>query len=241
MTIKDQLRNGLRADLGHLWAGLKPDLPLRPPEFPGCNKAAERLRRLQIYQQASVIAVMADPVLLQARINALQDGKTLIAATPGLKQGLVRITPQKVPLPRRSLELRGGALFKAGLPLRLPQARIKKIDLILATALAANNDGILLGDGRGLLDLLHAVLREIKAIAPQTPVAVLISQEQLLASDLPKDAWDVGADIIITPSQTYAVKQPLRPALSLAGLPPRLLALPPAKALLNSPSEITAK
>ena len=229
---KAQLRTALRVLWADLWPVGEADLPLRPPEFVGCNKAAELLRRQPAYQKASVLAVMADPALLQVRINALQDGKTLIAATPGLKQGLVRITPQGMPLPRRSRELRGGALFQAGKPLRLPQARLKKVDLVVGTALASDPQGLLLGDGRGLLDLLVAVLQHIEALPSAPAVVALLAEQQLYSDNVPQNPWDQGADVVITPRQTVYFNQPVRPMLSLSELPSGLKQLPIVKALL---------
>lgn len=213
-----------------LWGGAAPlD---RPPDFPGAGKAAERLRRLPQYRAARVVAVMADPVLLQARINTLGDGKTLLAATPGLKQGLVRLTPQALPLPRRSIELRGHAMAQAGQVLRLPQARVGKVDMLVAPALAVGDDGLILGDGRGLLDLTWALLLRLGAIQPSTPVVVLAAEEMLLPLP-PAQPWDLGADLALTPERCITFAAPIRPAGGMEGLNERLAGLPLVKAVLG--------
>ena len=200
-----------------------------PPLFPERGRAAERLRRLQQYRKARTIAVMPDAVLLQARINALNDGKNIIAATPGLKQGLVRITPDNIAVARRNRDLRGHAMFKAGRPLRFPQAKVPRVDLLLAPVLAADEKGNVLGDGRGLTDLTYALLRVLGAMDKKALVAVVASDEQLVA-DLPQDSWDVPFDLLITPSRVIR-SAVMHAAPDLSTLPPKLAALPVVQAV----------
>ncbi|MGD9123530.1 MAG: 5-formyltetrahydrofolate cyclo-ligase [Desulfarculaceae bacterium] len=226
---KQVLRQELAQACGHLWPADAPQH--RPPPFPDRGKAAERLRRLPEYRKARVVAVMPDQVLLQARINALNDRKTLIAATPGLKQGLVRVIAPDAPMAQRSRLLAANALAKTGRVLRFPRAKIGKIDLLVGAALAADKQGSLLGDGRGLLDLVYAILRSLKALSPQTPVAVLLADEQLISS-IPLDEWDVGADLVVTPTQVYR-QQGAHPASRLDSLSPQLARLPLVKGVLS--------
>lgn len=235
VSAKEQIR----AQLLERWRELWPQEPgpPRPPVFSGHNRAAERLRRQAEYVKARTILVLADPVLLQVRINALQDGKTLIAATPGLKQGLVRVNPQDVPLHLRSRMLRGGSLTQAGgQALRPPQSRLGRIDLVVAPVVAVDQEGVTLGDGRGLCDLLCALLRRLGVLGPATPLAVLAAPE-MLVEELPRQPWDQRASLVVTPDG--ALRHPLEPP-SLAGLgdlPPRLASLPLVQALLGMPAQ----
>jgi len=231
---KDETRELLLERWRELWP--HEDGPPRPPVFPGHNRAAERLRRQPEYIKARAIVVLPDPVLLQVRINALQDGKTLIAATPGLKQGLVRINPGDVELNMRSRLLRGGSLVQAGQLMRLPRSRLGRLDLLVAPVVAVDRQGVMLGDGRGLCDLLHALLLRAGALTAQTPVAVLASPEQILP-ELPRDPWDLGASLVVTPEEVYRCP-PAPPSLAgLGQLPPRLAGLPLVKALLALPAK----
>jgi 5-formyltetrahydrofolate cyclo-ligase len=203
--------------------------PLRPPDLPD-GRAAERLRRQPEYRRARVVAVAADPALLQVRINALNDGKALLAASPGLKEGLVRLTPEMVPLAARSRELTGHAMVKAGRRLRLPGARVGPVGLVVGAALAADEAGGLLGDGRGILDLFWALLRSLGAAKAETPLAVVLADEQLLDQPLPRQAHDAAAGLVVTPGRVLRREQ-AQPGPSLEGLPPSLARLPVVKAL----------
>lgn len=232
MQGKEELRQELLARWQELWP--QESEAARPPVFTGHNRAAERLRRQPEYLRARAILVLADPVLLQVRINALQDGKTLLAATPGLKQGLVRINPGDMPLQLRSRMLRGGSLSQAGQPLRLPQSRLGRIDLVVAPAVAVDRQGVLLGDGRGLADLLCALLRRAGALDDQTPVAVLAAPEQVLP-ELPREPWDLGVSLMVTPDEVLRCPAVPPGLAGLDDLPPRLAGLPLVKALLAQP------
>jgi 5-formyltetrahydrofolate cyclo-ligase len=227
-------KSALRQKLSARWQEIWPESgePGRPPLFPAAGRAAERLRRLAAYRQARVLAVAPEPCLLQARINALNDNKSLLAATPGLKQGLVRITPQDVPLPARSRALRGWSLAGAGHQLRLPSARPGKAELLVGAALAVDRRGRILGDGRGLLDLTWALLLSLKVISPETPVAVLVAEEQIV-EELPCDDWDLWADLVITPQRTLRMAGVRRPKPSMERLPSRLASLPLVRAVLG--------
>ena len=154
----------LRQELGQRWRQTWPESgePGRPPMFEGAGKAAERLRRLKEYRLARVVAITPEPCLLQARVNALNDNKSLLAVTPGLKQGLVRVTPPDVPLPLRSRALRGWSLAEAGHQVRLPTSRPGKAELLVGGGAgrgpAGPHPG---GTGGGILDLTWALLRHL--------------------------------------------------------------------------------
>ncbi len=230
MAGKDELRVELARGWPREWGDADAS---RPPRFPGAGRAAERLRRLSLWRQARVVAVMPDPVLLQVRVNALGDGKTLIAATPGLKDGLVRVTPQDSPVPARSRELGGHALAKVGKVLRFPRARLGRVDLLVGAVLAVDRRGRTLGDGRGLLDLCYALLRLAGEAEPPPALAVLAADEQI-AGELPRQTWDVAAEAIVTPTEVIRPDPaPTQPQPGLAGLPPRLASLPVVRGVLT--------
>ncbi len=221
----------LRQELGQRWRQTWPESgePGRPPMFEGAGKAAERLRRLKEYRLARVVAITPEPCLLQARVNALNDNKSLLAVTPGLKQGLVRVTPPDVPLPLRSRALRGWSLAEAGHQVRLPTSRPGKAELLVGAVLAVDRRGRILGDGRGILDLTWALLRHLGVISAETPVAVLAHDDQVL-EELPEDPWDLWADLVVTPTRVLRMAGVRRPDAPLESLPPKLASLPVVQA-----------
>ncbi|MBU1156392.1 MAG: 5-formyltetrahydrofolate cyclo-ligase [Proteobacteria bacterium] len=230
MPDKNELREQLSARWQELWPQ---ELETgRAPMFDGAGKAAERLRRLKEYHLARVLVVTPEPCLLQVRINALNDNKSLLATTPGLKQGLMRITPPDVPLPLRSRALRGWSLAESGHLVRLPTSRPGKAELLVGAALAVDRRGRILGDGRGMLDFSWALLRHLKVISDETPVAVVVHDEQIL-EELPEEPWDLMADLVITPTRVLRMPAVRRPKGSLEELPEHLASLPVTQAALG--------
>lgn len=227
-----ETKNEMRLALGQRWAELWPEGASqdRPPVFSGVGKAAQRLRSLPQYRLARNICIMPDPVLLQVRINALQDGKNILAVTPGLKQGFVRITPNQVPVAARSRDLRGGALFKAGRPLRLPENIPGKVDLIIAPAMAADPQGNLLGDGRGLYDLCYALLSRVGSVGGKTNILALVDQQQIVES-VPHEAWDVPAGWLITAEKTISTGSSAPHPAFWGDMPDRMTSLPVVQAV----------
>ena len=231
-VTKEALRTALAERYDDLWPdGRVGGEALRSPIFPGAGKAAERLRRLPEYKNCQVALAMPDPPLLQARINLLNDNKTLICATPGLKQGLIRFTPGMLPMAKRSTGLRGHQLASAGQPLRPPEQKLPTAGLMVISAMAVDAKGRVLGDGRGLADFLAALLVRAGALSKSARLAVLVADEQI-ADQIPVDPWDVPAHLVVTPDRVIRNEVEC-PALSLSNLPESLSGLPLAKALLG--------
>lgn len=121
-------------------------------------------------------------------------------------------------------------MAQAGQVLRLPQAKVGKADLLVAPAVAVDPSGLVLGDGRGLLDLTWAILFQLGAIQAATPVVVIAAEEMLLPLP-PAEPWDLGADMALTPERVLRFSQPRRPSGEIEGLSARLAALPLVKAV----------
>lgn len=202
----------------------------RAPLFEGRNRAAERLRRRGEYRLARGVLVMADPALLQVRINLLEDLGQLVASTVGLKQGLVRLNAADLPVTRRASDLRGGAIFKAGHPLRFPDAKLGRVDLLVITGLAVDRRGVVLDDGRSLTAALWAVIGCLGAWSAKSKVAVVVDDKQVV-DQVPEDGVTPGADLICTPEEVITVGNPPRPATTFDHLPEKLRSLPLIKAV----------
>ena len=69
----------------------------RIPNFIGNEKAAENLRKLEIYKRARVIFVNPDAPQRKVRENALRDGKMVIMPVPRLKENFfLLLDPKKL-------------------------------------------------------------------------------------------------------------------------------------------------
>ncbi len=187
MTVsKDELRT--------TYAGCAP-----PPTSAG--KIAERLRRRPEYRVAKTIFMMPSPLLFQARINCLLDGKVLVMPSPALKLGFYRVKPFAIPFPDLAYgtSLKGITLF--GKKLRPKQMQNSDIDLALTGCMAIDQKGRRLGEGTGFFDLSMGLLATLGGVNDKTAVGCVAGAEQMSEVDLPCDPWDVGVDFLLFQDQ----------------------------------------
>lgn len=192
--------------------GLSPAPHGTIPTFPGQNKAAERLRRLEVYRQAKTIMVPPDQAQLQVRINALLDGKRLIMATPGLRDGFYLLGKENIKVKDWRNAARSTGVQRFGQRLKTVRPEIGEVDFMATGAVAVGLQGERMGKGSGYFDLEYMILREIASVTEATPICALVDDTQVL-DQVPMEAKDVAVDFIITPTRVITTKRTLmRPA-----------------------------
>lgn len=182
------------------------------PTFAGQNKAAERLRGLEVYRQAKTIMVPPDQAQLQVRINALMDGKQLIMATPGLRDGFYLLEKRNIKIKYWRSAARSSGVRRFGRKLDTTRSEIGEIDLLATGAVAVGLQGGRIGKGSGYFDLEYMILREIGSVTEATPICALVDDCQVL-EQVPMEVKDVAVDCIITPTRVITTERTLsRPA-----------------------------
>jgi 5-formyltetrahydrofolate cyclo-ligase len=193
-------------------AGLSPAPRGTIPTFPGQNKAAERMRGLEAYQRARTIMVPPDQAQLQVRINALLDGKQLIMATPGLRDGFYLLEKGGIKVKDWRSAARSSGVRRFGTRLGTTHQEIGEIDLLATGAVAVGLRGGRIGKGSGYFDLEYMILREIGSVTEATPICALVDDCQV-RDEVPMEAQDVAVDFIITPTRVFTIEMTLpRPA-----------------------------
>ena len=205
-AIREEIWNRMKA------AGLSPEPHGTIPTFPDQNKAAERLRGLAVYRQAKTIMVPPDQAQLQVRINALLDGKRLIMATPGLREGFYLLEKGNIKVKDWRTAARSSGVQRFGRQLKTTRSEIGEIDLLATGAVAVGMQGERIGKGSGYFDLEYMILREIGSVTEATPICALVDDPQVL-EQVPMEAKDVAVDFVITPTRIIAIERTLeRPA-----------------------------
>jgi 5-formyltetrahydrofolate cyclo-ligase len=176
------------------------------PPFEGAGKAAERLRGLPEYKSAKRVMVPPDQAQLQVRINALMDGKELIMASPGLREGFFLVRKDMIKVPLWPKALRGSNIAFYGKPLSLKE--IGEIDLLITGAVAVGLNGGRLGKGKGYFDLEYQILREIGAVKEDVPIVAHVDDSQVF-DEVPLEEGDVSVNVIVTPTRVLRVNGPL--------------------------------
>lgn len=203
MKEKESIRKAVWQRLYH--EGISIDPFNRIPPFKGQNKAAERLRRLQIYKKAKRIMVPPDEAQKQVRINILADNKILIMATPGLRDGFYELNPRNIPIDKWAKAVTTYGVTRWGKRLFTSYKDIGQIDLLITGAVAVAKDGVRIGKGAGFFDLEYAILRTIDSINEKTPIIALVNDTQIF-DNLPRKEKDVAVDFIVTPTQVIDTK-----------------------------------
>ncbi len=192
------------------------------PPFEGAGRAAERLRGLDEYKRAQRIMAPPDQAQLQVRINALMDGKLLVAASPGLREGFFLLRREDIHPRDWARACRASGIPRFGRPLSLKD--IGKIDLMVTGAVAVGLNGGRLGKGKGYFDLEYMILRELGVVQEQTPIVAVVDECQVL-QEVPTSEKDVSVDVIVTPTRVIRIRnRPPRPeGLRWNAIPKRLI------------------
>ena len=163
------------------------------------GRLAERLRRLDGYRQAKQLFIDPSPLLKQARLNALVDGKVLIMPAPGMKDGFYRLDPYRIKFPQLAKAVNGRDLADFGKRLASRQEiAVLEISLLIGEAWAIDRRGFFLGEGKGFFDLSVALLAELGGLSEGFRVVMALADPARLINNLPVDSWDVGCDVMLT-------------------------------------------
>jgi 5-formyltetrahydrofolate cyclo-ligase len=164
----------------------------RIPNFEGSDKAAEKVRELEVYRKAKIVVANPDYAQKKVREYALKDGKILIVASPRLKHGYLQINPEEVRGKEEFASTIEGC-FKYGKRIK----EIPKPDLIVTGCVAVDKNGNRLGKGKGYGD------REInffKSKFGEIPVLTTVHEIQIVEK-VPVEENDAKVDFIVTPKR----------------------------------------
>jgi len=176
----------------------------RIPNFVGAEKAAQNLRELPEYRAAKVVFCNPDSPQRPVREMALRDGKTVVMATPKLKEGFLLLDPKTIPLTSISEASTIRGAFKHGRPVE--PSRVK-VDFFVAGSVAVSLDGGRLGKGTGYSDQEYNILKSSGSLVPQTPVVTTVHDIQIV-ENIPRDQWDIPVDAILTPTRVVRTTKP---------------------------------
>ncbi len=175
-------------------------LPIRGriPNFKGAEQAARRLAELSEFQRARAVKVNPDSPQRPVRELVLRGGKTLLMATPRLREGFLLIEPGGLtPGQIRAASTIAGA-FSLGKRIGLDE--LPAIDLIVVGTVAVSGSGSRVGKGEGYAELEYATLRQLGLVDDRVPVATTVHDVQV-ADHVPVEPFDVPVDIIVTPTR----------------------------------------
>jgi len=174
----------------------------RIPNFKGNIIAASKFIKHILFRNAKIIFCNPDSPQRPIREAVLKYRKTLVMATPRLREGFIIIEPGYVPRGREYAASTIRGAFKYG---KTVDKLSFKIDVKVTGCVAVSKDGGRVGKGGGYSDLEYALLREMNAIDESTPIVTTVHDIQVV-DYIPMMEHDMPVDFIFTPTQIIEVK-----------------------------------
>jgi 5-formyltetrahydrofolate cyclo-ligase len=171
----------------------------RIPNFQGAPEAALNLQKTEEWQRSGIIFCSPDSAQREVRENALRDGKTLIMASPQLKEGYLILDPDKVRDQEKLASTIKGA-FKFGETLSV----FPTVDLVVEGSVAVDKNGNRLGKGGGYGDQEISHLFKVEAIHDATPRATTVHECQIV-EEVPTEPHDQKLNLIATPRRVMRI------------------------------------
>lgn len=171
----------------------------RIPNFRGAPEAALNLQLSDEWQKSRTIFCSPDSAQREVRENALQDGKTLIMASPQLKQGYLILDPDKI----RGQE-RLASTIKGAFKFNETVSKFPTVDLVVEGSVAVDKNGNRLGKGGGYGDQEISHLFKVEAIHETTPLATTVHESQVV-EEVPMEAHDQKLNLKVTPKRVMRI------------------------------------
>lgn len=170
----------------------------RIPNFEGAAQAAERLKELPAWQEASVVKANPDSPQRPVRRLALEQGKVVYMAVPRLREEkcFLELDPKKL----RGAEDQASSIkgaFRYGRP--VAPEEMHKVDLIVAGSVVVNQEGARAGKAGGYSDLEYAIGRKSGIVDENTKTLTTVHPIQVVDYKIPMLRHDFPLDYIITP------------------------------------------
>ncbi|MDQ0467588.1 5-formyltetrahydrofolate cyclo-ligase [Labrys wisconsinensis] len=204
-------------------------------DFVGGEQACARLRADRCYREARLIFITPDNCLERLRFDALRDGKTVLMTTYGIRRGFWVLDPAAIAPDLHLYAATLDGMERVGRPVDLRAiAGMPPVDYLVTGTGAINLQGVRLGKGHGFFDAEWGMLYRLGRVTPQTPVAAVVHDCQVLDEPLHPEIFDTVADLVFTPTRTLRVKAPHKPTCGILWdrLDPRMFeTIPPLQEL----------
>ncbi|WP_017589693.1 5-formyltetrahydrofolate cyclo-ligase [Nocardiopsis ganjiahuensis] len=181
------------------------------PDFHGADRAAARLAEHPRWVEAPVVKANPDRAQAEVRRHALESGKLLYTAVPGIAapEPFHEIDPAALPASPAVLATGRGAALHAP---RTPLDRMRPVDVVVCGSVAVNRQGVRIGKGAGYSDIEMALLAQAGLIGERTLVVTTVHTLQLIDEPVPAAEHDVGVDLVVTPDEIVECPPGRRPS-----------------------------
>jgi len=181
--------------------------------FKGCDKAAEKLIRLQEFRNAKYVKINPSLAQMHLRFLTLRHRKKLLVPSPALgAEFMYVVEPDRLKQFwqfKRASSKAGAKEF--GRELKLSDSIT--IDFYVVASTCCSQNGVRLGKGLGYAELEWAIFHTLGMVSSATVVVTTVHDSQVVSSDkLPTSLMcchDLPVDIIVTPTRIINVSKKL--------------------------------
>lgn len=185
-------------------------------DFNGGEEAVARLTSHHFYRNADLIFITPDNCLDRLRLQALQDGKTVLMTTYSIKRGFWLLDPRTISPEIYLYASTLDGMERVGRPVDLRDiAAMPTVDYMVTGTGAINHEGVRFGKGHGFFDAEWGMLYQLKRISTETACAAVVHDCQVLEEQLTPDVYDTVVDVIFTPTRTIDVAAPHKPTCGI--------------------------
>ncbi len=183
-------------------------------DFQDSRAATERLLELPEWRQARRVFITPDNSTAYLRELAIRQEKEMIMTTYGIRRGSLLVTRAMVPSGQEEYASTLVGMEKFGRRL-LTIADLEAagpLDLMVTGALAVSRvHGGRAGKGAGWFDAEWGIWGALGLTCPDTPVAGIVHDVQVVPDAFPLDPWDCHLNILLTPAETIRVRVDAQP------------------------------
>jgi 5-formyltetrahydrofolate cyclo-ligase len=174
------------------------------------------LTSLPIYKTAITLFIAPDNCLQTLRFRALQDGKTLLVTTYGIRRGFYLLDPALITPCKYEIASLLDGMEIYGTPISLAEIKklyeIAKIGLMVTgTGAISSINGLRFGKGHGFFDLEWGMLFAIGVVTKETKTVAVVHECQVLEVELVGEVWDTGCDFLVTDERVIKVEGARKP------------------------------
>lgn len=177
------------------------------PDFKGSDVATDRLVEEPFVKSGGYAFVTPDNCLVDLRRRMLLAGKPMVVSTYGIYRGFWLLDPKNVPPGQELFAAWLDGLEHFGQPISLAEIAARgRFDFMVTGASAVSLEGVRFGKGHGFFDLEWGIFTDMGLVDERTPVAAVVHDVQVVSDKLFPSPTDILVDVIVTPSQTFHVK-----------------------------------
>jgi 5-formyltetrahydrofolate cyclo-ligase len=170
----------------------------RIPNFVGAETAAQKLCATDVFRKAKTVFCCPDSPQRSVRLNVLKEGKTLVMASPRLREDFILLDPSRISSKDYAEASTITGAFKYG---RRTGPLDIKVDFKVTGSVAVTLDGGRVGKGGGYSDLEYGLLREFNCVVEETPIATTVHDLQVVVWVPMDPTHDMPVDLIATPTR----------------------------------------